>query len=104
MGEADFAGPGHARAAADHAGVRDGVVRRAEGAGPEESAARLEGAGDAVDAGGFDGFLEGEAGKDAGEPFREHGFAGTRRANHDDVVTAGGRDEECAPRAGLAAD
>jgi hypothetical protein len=61
-------------------------MRRAEGAKPEESAARLQGPGDAVNARGFKGLLEREAWQDAGETFGEHGLAGTRRANHKDIV------------------
>ena len=85
VGQAGFAGARHAGAAADQAGVGDGVVGRAEGALMEESGAGSQGSGDAVDFGGFDGLLEGERRQDAGETLGEHGLAGAGRADHEDV-------------------
>src|ERR1019366_5424633 len=81
----------------------DGVVGRTEGALMEESGAGPQGAGDAVDLGGFDGLLEGERRQDAGEALGEHGLAGAGRANHEDIVYAGGGDFEGAFGHGLAA-
>src|ERR1035437_10231596 len=57
--QAGFAGARHAGATADQAGVGDGMVRRAERALVQESGARSQGSGDAVDFGGFDGLFEG---------------------------------------------
>ena len=101
--QADFAGTRHAGAAADQAGVGDGVVRRAERALVQQSGARPERAGDAVDFGGFDGLFEGEGRQDAGEALGEHGLAGAGRADHQDVVDSGGGDFEGALGHGLAA-
>ena len=103
VGEAGFTGTRHASAAADQAGVGDGMVRRAERALMQESRAGREGSRDAVDFGGFDGLFEGEGWQDAGEALGEHRFAGARRANHQNVVDSGGGNFEGALRHGLAA-
>ena len=84
----DFAGARH-DAAADEAGVGDGVVRRAEGALRDQARAGFENAGDGVNLGGFERFFEGERGEDRRQALGEHGFAGAGRADHENVVAAG---------------
>ena len=93
MGERDFAGAGD-DAAADEAGVGDGVVRRAEGAVRDEAAVGIEHAGDGVDLGGLEGFFEAQRREDGRQALGEHGFAGAGRADHQDVVASGGGDFE----------
>jgi hypothetical protein len=51
---------------------REGVVGGATRARRDESRAIASETGDAVDAGGFDGFGEGQIGQDGGEPARQH--------------------------------
>ena len=53
---------------------------------------------------GLDGLVEGQRRQDAGEPLGEHRLAGAGRADHQNVVAAGGGDFEGALRRGLAAD
>jgi hypothetical protein len=74
-----------------------------KGRSMEESGARSQGSGDAVDLGGFDGLFEGERRQDAGEALGEHGLAGAGRADHEDIVHAGGGHFEGAFGHGLAA-
>jgi hypothetical protein len=62
-------------------------VGRAERPSPQQAAARWEKPRNAVDLGRFDGFFEAEQRQNTGEPFRQHGFARTRRADHEHVVT-----------------
>ena len=54
--------------------------------------------GDAVDPRDLDRLLERRRRQDAGEPPREHRLAGSGRPDHQQVVAAGGRDLERAPR------
>ncbi len=88
VAERNFSGARN-RAAADQAGVADGVVRGAKRARANESARVFEKAGNAVDARGFDGFVERHRRKDAGNALGEHRLSGARRADEQDVVTAG---------------
>ena len=102
--QADFARTRRSGAAADQSGVRDGVMRRAKGpAGQQADAARKQ-PGDAMDLRGLDGFLKRQRRKNAGESFREHGFAGAGRPDHQNIVAAGGSHFERALGGGLAAD
>ena len=64
--QAHLAGPRHARAAADHPGVRNGVVRRAEWPLAQEALPAAQKACNAVDFGGFDGFPERQQRQNAG--------------------------------------
>ena len=89
VGQRDFAGAGN-DAAADQAGVGDGVVRRAEGPLRDQARAGIEHPGHGVNLGGFERFFKGERGKDGGQPLGQHGFAGAGRADHQNVVAAGG--------------
>ena len=91
--EGDFAWARH-DAAADEAGVGDGVVRRAEGTLRDKTLRRIEHSGDGVDLGGLESFVEGEGREDRGQTFGEHRLAGAGRTDHEDVVTACGGDFE----------
>ena len=86
--ERDLAGARH-DAAADEAGVGDGVVRRAEGPLRDQAGAGIEHAGDGVNLGGLERFVEGERGEDRRQALGQHGFAGAGRADHENVVAAG---------------
>ena len=89
MGQRDLAGAGN-DAAADEAGVGDGVVRRAEGPLRDQAGRGVEHAGDGVNLGGFQSLFEGERRQDGGQALGQHGFAGAGRADHQNVVAAGG--------------
>ena len=52
----------------------------------------------------FNRLVERERRENAGEPSRQHGFAGPRRPDHQEVVTARGGDFECAASEGLAVE
>ncbi len=91
VAEGNFAGAGNG-AAADEAGVADGVVRGTIRARADEAAGVVEDAGDTVDARGFDGFVEGHGRKNGGNALGEHGFSGARRADEQNVVRAGAGD------------
>ena len=92
MGEADLAGFGRA-AAADDGGHRGGVVRGAEGARAGD-AALVEQAREGVDHRGLERLGRLQRREDAGQAGGEHGFAAAGRADHQDVVAAGGGDLE----------
>src|ERR1039458_9794950 len=89
MSQRDLAGAGN-DAAADEAGVGDGVVGRAEGALSDEALGGVEYAGDGMNLGGFQSLFKGERGEDGGQALGQHGFAGAGRADHENVVAAGG--------------
>ena len=76
-------------AAADQAGVGDGVVRRTKRPHADQSGAGIEHAGDAVNLGGLERFFEGERRQDRRHALGEHGLARTGRPDHQDVVAAG---------------
>ena len=101
VGEGDFAGGG-VGAAADEAGVGDGVVGGAEGTARDEAAA--EGAGDGVDGGDLEGFFGGEGREDGGDAAGDHGFAAAGGTDKEDVVAAGDGDLDGAAGEGLALD
>ena len=103
VGEGDFAGAGD-HAAADEAGVGDGVVGRAEGTMRDEAGVFIEDAGDGVDLGGLEGLFKAERGEDGGKALGEHGLAGAGWADHEDVVAPGGGDLQSAFGDVLAAD
>jgi hypothetical protein len=60
--ERDLAGAGH-HAATDEASVGNSVVRRAKGPLRDQACTGFEDAGDGVNLGGFERFLEGEGGE-----------------------------------------
>lgn len=74
VGQRDFAGT-RGRAAADQAGIRDGVVRRAIGTGRDQGGARRQMAGHRVNLGGLQRLAQGHVGQDGGETAREHRLA-----------------------------
>ena len=102
MRERDLARP-CAQAAADQGGHAGGMMRRAEGAAVGERAA-LDLARDRGDHGNLEQLRRRERRQDGGEPRRQHRFAGAGRADHQEVVAAGGRDLERALGALLALD
>jgi hypothetical protein len=63
-------------AAADEAGVGNGVVGGAEGAGRDQRLVGGEEAGDGVNLGDLRGFLEGERRQDGDDPLRQHRLRG----------------------------
>ena len=93
MSQRDLARAGNG-ASADQASIADGVVGRTEGTSADQSRAIFKGAGDAVNAGGLDGFVEGHWREDRGNALGEHGFPGSRGADEQDVVTARASDFE----------
>ncbi len=86
--QADLAGPGK-MTAADQARIGYGVVGRAERPSRDHGLIFFQHAGHAEDLGGFDGLVKADGRKDRGDAFGQHGFSGTRRADHDQVVPAG---------------
>jgi hypothetical protein len=85
MRETDFAGLGNG-GAAEQTDIGDGVMRRTERARGDERLFAAEHPGDAMDLGALDGFLERHRRHDGGDPFRQHRFAGTGRANHEHMI------------------
>src|SRR5215510_56304 len=73
-------------APADPPDVRDGVMRGAEQAGGDQCRAVAREAGDAMDARRLDGFGQGHRRQDGGESPGQHGRAGPRGAEQEDVV------------------
>ncbi len=63
-------------------------MRRAKRPLPQQSLTRRQHAGDAVDLGGFDGLGKTQGRQYAGQAFRQHGLARSRRPDHEDVVGA----------------
>ena len=88
MGQRDLAGPGH-DAAADEAGIGDGVMGGAEGPLRDQAGRRIQHAGYGVNLGGLQCLLEGKRGQDGGQALGQHGLSRSRRADHEDVVAAG---------------
>ena len=103
VGDGDFARGGMG-AAAQQTGVGNGMVGGAEGAVGEDGLFGVEQAADAMDAGGFDGFLAGEGRHDGGHALGEHAFPGARGPYHEEIVPAGGGDFEGTLDAVLAFD
>ncbi len=66
------------------------MVRRAERSLRDQARAGIEHAGHGVNLGGFERFFKRERGKDGGQPLGQHGFARAGRADHQNVVAAGG--------------
>ena len=77
--QADFAGT-RQRAAADQPRIGNGVVRRAERPGADQSVLLREQARDGVDLGGLDRFVEAHRRQDRRQPPRQHGLARSRAA------------------------
>ncbi len=81
-------------ATAHQAGVADGVVRGAEGAALEQRNAVRQRVSDGVDAGDVQRLLQGHVGQDGGQGARHERFASTRRADHQQIMSAGRGDLE----------
>ncbi len=89
----DFAGRGRA-AAADQAGVADRVVRRAKRPRGQQRLAGFQQAHRGVDARRFDRFAGDQRGQDRRHALGEHRLAGAGRAEHQQIVRAGGGDRD----------
>src|SRR3990172_6470291 len=89
--EAHLAGFRHL-SAADEPGVGNGVMRRTVRARRDERLALSQEPHDAVDLGRFNGLVKIHLRQDRRLPPREHGLTRARRAYHDDIVSACGRD------------
>ena len=76
-------------AAAHQPGVRDGVVRGAEGPAADQRHVRRELVGDGIDAGHIQRLVDGHARQDARHGARQQGLAGAWRPNHQDIMPAG---------------
>ena len=81
-------------AAADQAGIGDGVVRRAEHPPGDQRLTGGEQTEDRVDLGDFEGFLEGLRRQDRRNAAGQHGLAAAGRSDHQDVVPTGRGDFE----------
>ena len=92
MGERDLAGP-HPQAAAHQRRHAGGMMRAAERALVGERPA-LDLARDRSHHGDFEQFGRRQRRQDGGQPRRQHGLAGTGRADQQQVMAAGGRDLE----------
>ena len=102
MRQADLAGP-RAQAAADQRRQRGRMMRVAERPLAQQPAA-AQPAGDRMDHADFERLGRFERRQDAGQPRRQHRLAGAGRADHQQIVPAGGGDFERALGALLALD
>jgi hypothetical protein len=91
----------HRLAAADEAGVADGVVGAAEGAMLDEPAVGREQSRNAVNLGHHQGLGEIERREQRRQTARQHGLAAARCADQKQVVSSRRGDLECAARAVL---
>ena len=80
------------RAAAGQCRGGGGVVGRAEGAAGQQGVCRIRQPGHRPDAGGLQGLPGGQVRQNGGQPFGQHGLAGTGRADEQQVMSAGGSD------------
>jgi len=80
MGEGDLS-RGGVGVATQEAGIANGVMRGPKGTLGDECLLGVELSDDAVDLGGFEGFLKCEGWKDGGESFGKHRFARAGRAD-----------------------
>ena len=85
MRQRQFARAGH-RTAAGQAGGGDGVVRAAERARGNQGLPVRQYAGDGVYFGNLQRFVKGQIGQNSRKPLGQHGFAGSRRADQQDIV------------------
>lgn len=75
-------------AATDQTGMRNGMVRGAEGTGADQRGTSGKLIGDGVDLGNVEGFIDAHAGEDGGHSSGEEGFARAGRTGHEDVMEA----------------
>src|SRR2546421_8223073 len=95
VGKAYFARSGEC-AAAKKSNVADGVMRRTKRTRRNKRFFAVQKSGNAVDLCRLDGFIERNRRNDCRNSFRQHRLSGTRRPNHENIVTAGDRDLDCA--------
>jgi hypothetical protein len=88
MRQADLAGRRRA-AAADHAGIADGVMRRAKRTPLEQRLIGRQPPQGAVDTGRLQALHGSQRRQDGRQPLRQHRLAGARTADHQHNVTAG---------------
>ncbi len=81
-------------APADQSSMADGVMRRTEGARPNQGHVRGKGIRHRVDAGHIQGFVDRHGRQDAGHGARQQGLACPGRSDHQHVMPARGRDLE----------
>ena len=93
MGEAHLAGP-RIRPAADQPRVRDGVVRRPERPARDERLSQRQNSGDRMNLGRLQRLVEAHLGEDRRKASRQHGLAGPRGTDQQDVMPARRRDLE----------
>jgi len=103
VGEADLSGH-RIVSAPDKTRVGDGVMGAAEGACGHQPVLGPDQSGDGIDFGGLDGLLQVPFREDRRQPLGEHGLAGPRRADQQNIMGAGGRDFHGPLRGLLAAD
>src|SRR5262245_22883329 len=88
----------------NQSGRGHGMVRRPKRRMTEEPAAWRKSPRNRVDRADLDRFLRGERRQNPGEALREHGLPRSRRPHEEEIVPAGRRDLERAPRDELTAD
>ncbi len=93
VGEADLPRGGRA-AAADHPGIADRMVRRAERPRGQERLIGLEPAKRTVDACRTQALGGRQRGQDGRQTAGEHGFSRARRTDHQDIMPPRGRDHQ----------
>src|ERR1700739_2969968 len=103
VGQGNFAGT-RDDAATNEAGVGDGVMGRAERTLRDEPGGGMEDSSNGVDLGCLKRLFKRKGSKDGGQALGEHGLAGARRPDHEDVVAAGSGNFERALGCLLAAD
>ena len=91
MGQADLAGPG-VGSTADKGHVRNGMVGAAKGPFQDHLTGPVRATCHRVDLVYRDGFFHFQWGQEPHHGAGEHGFAGTRGANHADMMSAGRSD------------
>ena len=91
MRQGNLAGPRNATAA-NEAGLRAGVMRRAERALCDQRMLGAEESGNRMDLRAFQTFANGQRRHDRWQRTRQHGFTSAWRTDHDEVVAAGGSD------------
>ena len=95
MGKRDLAGPRGMMPPPIRPGVRDGVVRRAEGPVRHQPLLRVEHPGHGVDLGGFERFLKAQRRQDGWRSLGQHGLGlELGYQDQEDVVVAGRGDFE----------
>jgi hypothetical protein len=97
MSQTDLAWSGHT-AAADHAGIANGVMRRSKRSYRQERFARGQPSQCAVNARCFQAFVRGQQRQNRRKTPGKHGLSRTGAADHQDIVTPGGCDNQSSLR------